>query len=152
LLIFQNISVSLFLGESYVLFQNSRYGGLEMKIGEKEDGSFRVKVLAIVWDHGEYEDLVADFHKNCDDLSKMKPENAIKMLRLHAIYMMDEKIYRALEPKIKCPHHGSILDQDFDRPDGLPNEKDLQYSLIAGTDEWQRGLALWKLLEAIKPL
>lgn len=122
-----------------------------MRIGEKVD-DFKVKVLAIFWDPGEYEDLVADFRKNYEDLSKMKPENAIKMLRLHAIYMMGEKVYRTLGVKIECPHQGSILDRDFDRPDGLPNEADLQYSLIAGTDEWQRGEALWKLLEAIKPL
>lgn len=113
----------------------------------KESG---IDVLQISWDDGELEDLVADVRKNYENLENLKPENAIKLLRLRALDQMGDSVYRMLGSRIKCHFPGSsILSQDDDIPDNIMSETELHLAIFGGTQPRDRGLILWQLLNAM---
>jgi hypothetical protein len=109
-----------------------------------------IDVLQISWNSGELENLTADIRNNRGNLENLKPENAIKILRLHALYQMGDSVYRMLGSRVKCRFPGSsILSQDNDIPDNVMSETDLHLAIFGGTQPRDRGLILWQLLNAI---
>jgi hypothetical protein len=116
----------------------------------KKRKEFGVDVLRIRWNDGELEDLTADIRKNYENLENLKPENAIKILRLRALDQMGDSVYRMLGSRVKCHLPGtSILSQDDDIPDNIMSETELHLAIFGGTQPRDRGLILWQLLNAI---
>lgn len=113
----------------------------------KESG---IDILQISWSDGELEDLTEDIRKNYENLENLKPENAIRILRLRALDQMGDSVYRMLGSRVKCHFPGSsILSQEYDKPDNIMNEAELHHAIFGGTQSRDRGLILWQLLNAI---
>lgn len=110
-----------------------------MKIGTVKEGWGNE--MRIIWDDGEFERLEADLSQNQEDLRKIKPENALKSIRLLALYKMGEKAYSILKPGEEFSFKGSTI--------FTTKEECLFLSIFGGTFIEERGRILWELLDAV---
>ena len=105
-----------------------------MRKGIVENRMFQTKEHRIIWEEGEFENLRKDVLIDGSGVTRLKPKNALNLLKLATAKMMQK---------------GNMNDEDIE----FREEEELLYTLIfGGTFLNERGQILWNLLGIISPI
>lgn len=104
-----------------------------MKQGIVENKMYSYKINRIIWEEGEFESLREDVMVDVNDVTRLKPENALNLLKLAVANMMQKR----------------STDEDIVFRE---EEKLLYTSVFGGTFLNERGQILWNLLDIISPI